>query len=341
MTEYSLHFSHLDGDTDIAPRTVEGATADQLAQEVHRHARGYLGSTRVDVHLDEDELTGEIVSHGKAVGAFQLSAVTAAEVEEHGPWLDELRHGYTLRDIDRLSSTAIRINAWYRNIDAEERLAAARCAIVDVLYSNTEAPSERTLFSAAVDAADKLTYSAGAAYGIPAGHGSQGAPRRPGFSAYWKTVAGGSAGFDTKVVEAVALWQILAQLTEQQRQTLIAFAADDERQAAADRLGVSVRTLARLLADSRRRFIELWFGDETPPAQPRNRTCPTGYRSKITESQLEQARDRLTVLRPGARGRGPLMAEIAAEYGIAPRTLNGLLKGRSQPARDELRAVAA
>ena len=59
------HHLHLRLNSQHTPTlTVTGTTATELAQAVHQHARGWLGARTVDIHLDQETLTGTVLRAG-------------------------------------------------------------------------------------------------------------------------------------------------------------------------------------------------------------------------------------------------------------------------------------
>lgn len=263
---HTLYFEHLDGDTNIGARAVSGATPAELAQAVHRHARGYLGSSRVDIHLDEDTLTGTIVSHGQAVGTFALlpDAPPSAAPETRAPYCDELRHGYTLGDLQAITRTALNLTRYYTGGDIDDRADAAQFAAVEYLYTSEEPPAWRDLVHAAWRGVERWIRDDCHTHGVPSRNTQRGRGAMPSYQAYWYEALRSSPSPENGVVDRLALWQIFAQLTPMDQEGLKALAATGDYRAAAAVQGVTYRTATERCRNARARFLALWHEGETP-----------------------------------------------------------------------------
>jgi DNA-directed RNA polymerase specialized sigma24 family protein len=259
MTDYLLRFDHLDGDTAIRPLTVSADTAASLAQEVHRHARGRLGSRSVDVHLDEDALTGAILRNGITVGEFTLDAAPVSTSRLRG---DLVLHGYTLTDIHNISRYVVRYNRWYNAADIQDRFDAAWHAIVEHLLAADEKPTDRDLFHAGRTATDREMRQSQQAHGY--NYHQPGTGTRPNFERYWFTTAAPTPSPENRVVEREALGQIWPNLTPRQQEALTALAATGDYRLAAEALDITQGTLHVLLSKARKRFLACWHEGEEP-----------------------------------------------------------------------------
>lgn len=267
MTSYTLHFEHLDGDTGIGPRTVEADTTRDLAQAVHRHARGYLGSPRVDVHLDEETLTGDIVSHGTTVGRFVLTKdASAQELESRHHGIDELRHGYTLADVDSMARRGAARRAAFRSGDFDELCSIARCAIVEHLYTASQPPTEHHLIRLGGDAVDAYVHGEERHRGVRKENrpDRETAGSRPKVQAYWYANPHHAPSPEDLTVDRIALRQIWPTLSDRQREAVLALAAHENYPAAADALGLAYASYVAMLAKGRTRFRTMWHEHETP-----------------------------------------------------------------------------
>lgn len=266
MPQYTLYFDHLDGDTGIGQRTVDGDTPTDLAQAVHRHARGYLGSRTVDIHLDEETLAGSVTRNGHLVGEFTLTADEPAPAPPVSPhkYLDELRHGYTIADLERLSRIGARVSSWARAADFEEFMAAARVAIAAHLYDpeTRQRPQEFELIRVAASAAGSLAAKTMSSWGVSHQGGSTFGQRMPQFERYWFALAPSSP--EAGVVERLGLWQIWESMTDGQREVLLALAVHEDYQTAADALGYDYVSFVGRVSRARAAFRRLWHEGETP-----------------------------------------------------------------------------
>lgn len=171
-----------------------------------------------------------------------------------------LRHGYNLADLDRLTKRAI-WRVWGVHLDYRTRYDLAWSAITEHLYASAEPPSPSDLVFAGQDeianhVRDQMRH-----------HGrdktNDGEIRRF-FATYWELSIRHAPAPERRVVERTALWQIWPTLTEAQRRALLALAAHGTHQAAAESLGITVKTFRQHVGNARRRFLELWHEHEQP-----------------------------------------------------------------------------
>lgn len=329
VIQYTLHFDHLDGDTGIGPRDVEGDTAADLAQAVHRHARGYLGTARVDVHLDEETLTGDIVSHGILAGQFRLAV---KEPEPAAP--ARLLHGYTAHGIDGLVRKVMAASRW-RSGDRDERLAVVRCAIVERLCLPEE-PSRTELFGIGLSASDQHVRDELRHHGWDLRNLDNGSAARAAFQAYWQAATAPSP--ERRVVDRQALVQIWPQLTPRERDALQALADTGDRLLAAAAMGVTEKGFNAMVNRARHRFLAWWHEGEAPStfwhATRAPARCTDSTRSRcLTVSQVQALRDR------HEEGDETIRA-IAADIGIGASTLQRYLCGDTVPAPDPVGVAA-
>lgn len=258
---YTLRFDHLDGDTRIRPLAIDGDTTADLAQAVHRHARGYLGSRRVDVQLDPDTLAGSIVSHGVIVGEFTLEAV---ETEPATDAADEggIKWGYTLHDLQRLARAAA-LNTRFLNAGAwHDYYDEALSAIFMQLTASDDKPHRGDLLHAADTAIIGLVRGQRRDRGYREGNDQFGIKWHPQFFRYWHREPG--TDFAERTTENLAVHQILAALPQLQQDAVVALAACGHYDTAAEALGITVSCLKQRLMLARRAFLQLWHYPETP-----------------------------------------------------------------------------
>lgn len=247
----------LDG-VALSPLTIEGGTTAELAQAVHRHARGHLGSPRVDIHLDPDTLTGHVVSHGVTVGEFALEAV-----EEPQPTVEAggIRGGWTLADLDRLARAVVSNNlTWWPAGDRDDMYAAAWHGIVEHLYSADGEPTRNGLMEAGRNALAEDVKA------TMRHRGTRRDTRNNGqkYAMYWEWAGRAVPSPEAGIVDRLALEQILPALTSGQRAAVEALAAAGDYEEAARLVGTAQAGLKSQLMKGRRRFRELWHEGETP-----------------------------------------------------------------------------
>lgn len=185
----------------------------------------------------------------------------------------EVRHGYTLGQIDKLVRVGVLRNSWYYACDADERYAAGWHAAVELLYTADVPPLPRDLVHAAWYAADRVTLRAQEQRGVPRSRGEAytGRDDYPRFHAYWNTISRHTGSPEEPIVERLALEQILPRLSEAHRGALHALAAEGDYQAAADALGLTYNTFCTQVRKARLHFARLWLEGETPGGRWRDR----------------------------------------------------------------------
>lgn len=334
MTEYTLRFDRVDGDTRIRPLTIEGESPADLAQAVHRHARGYLGSRTIDIHLDEETLTGSVLRNGSTVGQFTLQPVQeeAPQPEQSSNAPGHIRHGRTLDDVERIAWGVATSDRWHTSWALSERHDHARHGIVVHLLSADQPPNDHDLYRAGLAEINRAVHAELRFKGRDDTANEHGAFNvLPQVTRYWNPPA--TSPLEERIVERVALHQVWPLLTDRQRQALAALAACGDYQQAAEALDLNLSTLDMRLAKGRSRIASVWFEHETPPRRTgRDRRVSTrsgldsAGRPRITVSQLEKIRSR--------RDQGELLREIAPDYGITRQALGALLRGNRKPAPD-------
>lgn len=190
---------------------------------------------------------------------------TEIEVEDPGwePAPDDvhtLAHGYNLADLDWLTRAAV-WRVWGLHLDYQERYDLAWSGIVERLYSSAEPPTPAELIGAGQDGIGGHVRAEARAHGRDHHHAYEEFRR---YGAYWEWTARHAPSPETRVVERAALWQIWPALTEGQRRVLLAIAAHGTKQAAADALGITHKTLTHHLYAACARFFELWHEGEEP-----------------------------------------------------------------------------
>lgn len=177
----------------------------------------------------------------------------------------ELRWGYTLDDLQRVARGAA---ATMRAMagDYDDRYGEAFAAAATALYGSEHWIPEHDLFRAARDALclenRKLQQFRGCA-SLPDGtRGANGTG--PNYVRYWRDITAPTPSPEVRIVERLALEQILPTLTRRQREVIGALAALDDHRAAWEALGFSKDLWAVHLSGARRRFLEAWHEGEVP-----------------------------------------------------------------------------
>jgi hypothetical protein len=178
----------------------------------------------------------------------------------------ELRHGYTLRDLDRVARLATHVGPMAGNY--HDRRDEAWSAIVEHLYSTDQWLPEHDL----VWIGRKAIYDSVTADRRERGYyrlhtdGTQHGPgSSPAFATYWWDMFARPTGSpEPGIVERISVWQILPTLTPGQAEVIFALAAHDDYQSAAAALGMTTVGFRSQVCQARRRFLELWHEGEQP-----------------------------------------------------------------------------
>lgn len=177
----------------------------------------------------------------------------------------QVRHGYTLSDIDRLARLAVHLGSV--TLSYQDRQDVAWSAIVEHLYSTSCAIPEHDLVHAGRRAIYDLLRSEQQYWGYYRAH-TDGARHGPGsspaFVTYWSDAVKSTGSPERYLLDHLAMWQILPALRDHERAALVALAAHDTYQAAAAALGVEYQTFKSQIARARRRFLTLWHEGERP-----------------------------------------------------------------------------
>ena len=233
--------------------------------------------------------------------------------------------GYTLHDLECLSRIAVS-RARTKGGDYRGRYEAAWSGITDALVTAQDAVDSSDLIMAGWRAVATHVKTEGHHHGYS--YDSQGPLVR--FDQYW---APHPVRFpEQRIVEQVALWQILGLLSKRQWEVIQALAATGDHALAAQVVGLSDKAYRVQLSLARRRFLAWWHEGETPSGLWRtdrrvfSRDGMCRGKALMTESQVEEARARYHA--------GETLDVIAADYGYKKAGLSALLTGRSTPVPD-------
>jgi hypothetical protein len=192
----------------------------------------------------------------------------------------EVAHGYTMTNIGQLARIAARRHT---NVNSRARYDIAFSEITLALCEAEQAPTGSELIKIGWRGVAKEVYQAGHLWGYDR------QKRReyevaPGYLKYWTRRADYHP--EDRVLESMALRQVMALLTETQRATLTVLAALEDGRLAARALGVPYSRFTLKLDEARRTFRAYWFAPETapPPVEitvvrpgQRRTHCPQGH----------------------------------------------------------------
>lgn len=190
-----------------------------------------------------------------------------------------VRYGYALIDIQDLAAAAARRDRWNTARDVADRVDTARFAIIEHLYAAESRPTPQDLTRSAMRAADDYVRTEMQAHGIQ--RAERGGGVLPSFERYWWTVAAATSSPEQRVVESLALHQILPRLTARQLEAVVLLAELGDYQASAKAMGITGATFNVTIANARRRFFTYWHEGEAP-SRPWGTDRRVGSRSATT-----------------------------------------------------------
>jgi hypothetical protein len=173
----------------------------------------------------------------------------------------ELAHGYTMGDVDRITRHCVNARPM-PTLDMEERWASAYHGVVEALYAwaYREPPTYKDLLDAGIAAMRVELRSERRHRGSNQRHPEDGTA--PMFVRYWTPLP--DRDFVDRLIEPLALAQILGALSPDLYQAVAAVAAYGSHKEAAFALGISGAALTRRLGAARREFIDLWMEPDSP-----------------------------------------------------------------------------
>jgi hypothetical protein len=173
----------------------------------------------------------------------------------------EVRHGYTLADLERLARIAVARDFWHQGMHPADRFDLSFSAMAECLYASDEPPASTDLLNAATTAVRQQAQSDRSAHGISSADVYKDAWN---FYRFWWEQFRGTPSPEDLVVDRTALWQIFPVLAPRYRNTLLALAAHGDHAKAAAALGVTRKTYDGHLSEARRAFRLLWREGEQP-----------------------------------------------------------------------------
>lgn len=184
---------------------------------------------------------------------------------------DEIKHGYTVRDIQRMTRMAM---TWARTrfLDSDDRHEAAYFAICEALLASPESPPERDLIAAGARAVDNETRAFLRHHGVSS---EQPDSHKGSFVSFWLNQPHDFP--DERLCEVIALPEVMARLTTKEREALVAYATFGNMADAATSLGATSKIVQGRVSRARHRFLEAWYDHETPPARRQEGTCKAGH----------------------------------------------------------------
>lgn len=181
--------------------------------------------------------------------------------------LVEVRHGYTLHDLDQMTRAAVIADRSMAS-DVHDRKDTAWSAIAEHLVTCEEPPTRQELIRVGWQAIYRDTRKTFREHGRPdTAWGSDVYQSRPRFTQYWRELQV-TPSHERRIVESIAVYQVLARLTPTYRDAVVALAAMEDYAKAAALLGISYQAFGFRIQTARKRILKLWHEGETPYLSP-------------------------------------------------------------------------
>lgn len=209
-----------------------------------------------------------------------------------------VRHGYTMRDLDRLARRVITAHlGWWSGGDRADQYDTAWSGIAEHLCSAAEPPSESDLTAAGTRALDQDVKASQRHHGSDRAGGIG-----PRFAAYWHELP--AEPWEERLIDRIAAGQVLDAASPADRRAVTVLAAlYGDRAAAAAALGITDRALAARLCRARAVCRLHWYAPDTAPPMKRPVTpgrAPTGTHCSQGH---ELTPDNITWMAPRSPGR--------------------------------------
>lgn len=175
----------------------------------------------------------------------------------------DVRHGYTLSDLDRISRSAASHAGWLAG-DYRDVVQTAYAAMVDHLYTSSHPPPEHDLWHAGRNAIWAEVKAERRFHGAPAKDRDAGRGEMVSFRRFWWDFATHVPSPESAIVEREALIRIWVVLTECEQKAVLAFATCGTVERAAQALNITPAAMNSRLQKARRRFLAWWHEGETP-----------------------------------------------------------------------------
>jgi hypothetical protein len=190
-----------------------------------------------------------------------------------------LAHGFTMADVERAARRATGASGTGATMmSSSDRFEAAWFGIIEYLYDNDEfeiEPTHQYLVGVGVGAVRNLAEKAYQHRGIDR-HASE---VRPSFAKFWVRPGGAHEDFTDRLVERLALPQILSLLTADEYEALSALAVYEKEEYAADAIRISTYLLRARIKRARAKITANWYAPDHPPTQKHDylQACKHGH----------------------------------------------------------------
>jgi hypothetical protein len=176
---------------------------------------------------------------------------------------EQLPHGFTLTELDATAAKAAHASPW-RQVAFRQRVDIAQFAILELLYTADDRPGFWTLVKAGQRAIHSYAVKELHHRGLVARTGAPGGVPITRYWTYWQALAAATESHEDRIVEAVAVYQILATLRPAYLRVIHALAEHDDYTLAAQSLGKARHGFITTLCVARQFCLQLWHEHETP-----------------------------------------------------------------------------
>lgn len=173
-----------------------------------------------------------------------------------------LLHGFRVSDLDRMVRVVM-ARGFMQYIEPNDRYGHAFSAVAEALVTAEGQPSETDLVRAGMYEVGSVTRQVRHHHGVDPRNLHLGLGGMKGHAKYWWLfIRGSDSDIGERVVERVAVWQVLEVLVPYQRRAVVALAdADGDYGVAAAGLGLSRGVFRTYMALARRNFKMYWLWD--------------------------------------------------------------------------------
>jgi hypothetical protein len=175
----------------------------------------------------------------------------------------EVLHGYTLDDLEKMTRAAV-IADRSMAMDYATRHDVAWSAIAEHLVICEDPPIRQELIRIGWQAIYREARTAYRERGRPdTAWQTDDYESRPRFALYWRDHLV-TPSHEGRIVESIAVHQVLARLTPTYADAIVALAAHNDYAVAAAALRISYKALVARIGTARARVLALWHQGETP-----------------------------------------------------------------------------
>ena len=174
-----------------------------------------------------------------------------------------VRHGYTLADLDRLTTAAI-LSDRSMAMDYATRRDIAWSAIAEQLCAAETPPGRGELIRAGWIAIYQAVHEEYREHGYADGRWASGHATARGWLRYWHWATTPREPWADRIVEVLAARQVLAALSPSCRDAILALAVHEDYILAARALAITDRAFRLRISRARHQLRGLWHEHETP-----------------------------------------------------------------------------